>query len=123
LDEITLTTTTTVLTIGNGEIKSWKIDPGDFGISYAPISELTGGDGAENALTTLAILRGERGAPRDAIVLNAAAAIAAFRGAQDRTVEDRIAEGVVAAVAAIDTGAATDLLTRWVALTQKLAIT
>ena len=123
LDEITLTTSTTVLTIGQGEIKSWRIDPRDFGIAYAPISELTGGDGSENARVTLAILAGEHGAPRDAMVLNAAAAIAAFRGDQDRTVEDRIAEGVVAAVGAIDNGAAADLLARWVALTQKLATT
>lgn len=121
LDEITLATTTTVLTIGNGEIRSWKIDPRDFGISYAPISELTGGEAAENARITLAILAGEHGAPRDAMVLNAAAAIAAFRGDQDRTVEDRIAEGMIAAVAAIDSGAAADLLTRWAALTQKIA--
>jgi anthranilate phosphoribosyltransferase len=121
LDEITLATSTTVLTIGNGEIRSWRIDPRDFGIPYAPISELTGGDAAENARVTLAILAGEHGAPRDAMVLNAAAAIAAFRGDQDRTVEDRIAEGVIAAVHAIDSGAAADLLQRWVALTQKLA--
>jgi anthranilate phosphoribosyltransferase len=120
LDEITLATTTTVLTIGNGEIRSWKIDPRDFGIDYAPVSALVGGDAIENAHNTLAILAGQHGAPRDAMVLNAAAAIAAFRGAQDRTVEDRIAEGVVAAVAAIDSGAAADLLTRWAALTQKL---
>lgn len=121
LDEITLTTTTTVLAIGNGEIRSCKVDPRDFGISYAPISELTGGDATENARITRAILAGEHGAPRDAIVLNAAAAIAAFRGDQDRAVEDRIAEGVIAAVTAIDSGAASDLLTRWAALTQKLA--
>jgi anthranilate phosphoribosyltransferase len=121
LDEITLTTTTTVLTIGNGEIRSWKLDPRDFGISYAPVSALAGGVGAENAAITLSILRGEHGAPRDAMVLNAAAAIAAFRGNQDRTVEDRIAEGLNAAVAAIDSGAAMDLLNQWVELTQKLA--
>lgn len=121
LDEFTLATTTTVLTIGNGEIRSCKVDPRDFGIAYAPISELTGGDASENARITLAILAGEHGAPRDAMVLNAASAIAAFRGDQDRTVEDRIAEGVGAAVAAIDSGAAADLLNRWIALTQKIA--
>ncbi|MEK6647821.1 MAG: anthranilate phosphoribosyltransferase [Actinomycetota bacterium] len=121
LDEITLTTTTTVLTIGQGEIQSHRIDPRDFGISYSPISELTGGGATENARVTLAIFAGEHGAPRDAVVLNAAAAIAAFRGEQGRSVEDRITEGVAAAIAAIDSGAASELLTRWAALTQKIA--
>jgi anthranilate phosphoribosyltransferase len=121
LDEITLTTSTTLISIGQGRMIKSTIDPKDFGIGHAPLSAIRGGDPQENARITTAIFAGERGAYRDAVVLNAAAAIAAFRGEQDRTPIERIKDGVSAAILAIDTGAATHLLARWVALTQKLA--
>ena len=121
LDEITLATTTSVLTIGNGEISSDLLDPLDFGISRAPISALVGGEAAENARITTAIFNGEKGAPRDAVVLNAAAAIAAFDGEMELSLHDRIAKGITRATHAIDSGAATDLVGRWAALSQKLS--
>lgn len=121
LDEITLTTSTTLISIGGGKMKKSTIDSKDFGIAHAPLSALRGGDAQENARITTAIFAGEHGAYRDAVVLNAGAAIAAFRGEQERTPIDRITDGVNAAILAIDTGMATHLLARWVALTQKLA--
>jgi anthranilate phosphoribosyltransferase len=120
LDEITLATSTSVLTIGTDEITSGLIDPEEFGISKAPISALVGGDGAENARITNAIFNGEKGAHRDACVLNAAAAIAAYQGQTELYLHDRISSGVKAAVSAIDSGAARDLVTQWAILTQKL---
>ncbi|MFA5918837.1 MAG: anthranilate phosphoribosyltransferase [Candidatus Nanopelagicaceae bacterium] len=123
LDEITLTTTSTVLVIGEGKVKEIKVDPRDFEIPYSPMSELIGGDATENARITLAIFAGEHGTPRDAVVINSAAAIAAFRGELDRSPVERLNEGVVAAIEAIDSGAASQLLARWVALSQKLATT
>ena len=121
LDEITLATTTSVLTIGQGEISSDLIDPLDFSISRAPISALAGGDATENAGITMAILAGEKGAPRDAVVLNAAITIAAYEGEFDLNLHDRIAQGVAKATSAIDSGAATALLARWVKLSQALS--
>ena len=120
LDEITLATTTQVLSIGNGEIQSGLIDPTDFGISKAPISELVGGDAKENAEIAMRIFNGERGAPRDAVVLNASAAIAAYNGDLDYDLKTRLVAGVDAARQAIDSGAAKDLLNRWIKLTQAL---
>ena len=120
LDEITLATTTSVLTIGRGEISSDLIDPLDFEIQRAPISALVGGDSIENARITTAIFAGEKGAPRDAVVLNAAAAIAAYEGRFDLNLHSRIAIGVSRAVAAIDSGAATRLIAQWAELSQKL---
>jgi anthranilate phosphoribosyltransferase len=120
LDEITLATTTSVLTIGNGEISSDLLDPLDFGMERAPISALAGGDGAENARITTAIFNGEKGAPRDAVVLNAAAAIAAFDGKFELNLHDRIALGVERAIAAIESGAAAGLVKDWAVLSQKL---
>jgi anthranilate phosphoribosyltransferase len=120
LDEISLATTTSVLTIGNGEISSDLIDPVDFAIQRAPISALVGGDSIENARITSAIFTGERGGPRDAVVLNAAAAIAAYEARFELNLHDRIALGVSRAVEAIDSGAATRLVSDWAELTQKL---
>ncbi|CAB4671562.1 unannotated protein [freshwater metagenome] len=121
LDEITLATTTSVLTIGQAEIRSDLLDPTDFSIAHAPISALAGGDAIENARITTAIFAGERGAPRDAVVLNAAAAIAAYEGHHELGLHDRIAGGIEKAVRAIDSGAATKLLSRWAELSQTLS--
>ena len=120
LDEITLATTTSVLSIGTDEVTSGLIDPSEFGISTAPISALVGGDGAETARIKNSIFAGERGAHRDACVLNAAAAIAAYEGRTELSLHDRIASGLGAAITAIDSGAAQDLVIKWAALTQKL---
>jgi anthranilate phosphoribosyltransferase len=122
LDEITLSSTTSILSIGNGEIRSDLIEPSDFGISRAPVSDLVGGDAAENARITLAIFEGEKGAPRDAVLLNAAAAIAAFDGEQDLDVRERITRGLKKAETAVDSGATTALLQKWISLTQSLVV-
>lgn len=121
LDEITLATTTSVLTLGDGQISSDLLDPLDFGIPRAPISALAGGDASENARITSAIFAGEKGAPRDAVVLNAAAAIAAYEGEMELSLHDRMQKGIDRASKAIDSGAATALLSQWAALSQKLA--
>ncbi len=121
LDEISLATTTSVLTIGQGEISSDLIDPADFGISRAPISELVGGDAQFNANVSRAIFNGEHGAPRDAVALNAAAAIAAYKGEFNKSLSERMKDGYEAAIKAIDTGAATNLLENWVSVSQRLA--
>jgi len=121
LDEITLATTTSVLIIGRGEISSDRIDAKDFGLANAPISELVGGDANENARITNSIFAGEKGAPRDAVLLNAAAAIAAFDGDAGLGIHERISSALVKATEAVDSGAATNLLQSWVRLSQELA--
>ena len=121
LDEITLATSTSVLTIGNGEISSERIDAKDFGFANAPIAALVGGDATENARITTAIFAGEKGAPRDAVLLNAAAAIAAFDGEMNLNIQERISKSLIKASAAVDSGAATQLLNRWISLSQALS--
>ena len=121
LDEITLATTTSVLTIGGGKIARDVIDPLDFDIQPAPISALVGGDATENARITMAIFAGEKGAPRDAVLLNAAAAIAAYEGKVDLNLHDRMTRGLSRAIEAIDSGSATRLVAQWAELTQKLS--
>ena len=120
LDEITLATTTSVLTIGNGEIASDRVDAKDFGLANAPISALVGGDAQENARITKAIFSGELGAPRDAVLLNAAAAIAAFDGEHEISVHERFAKSLIKAAESVDSGKASALLDSWITLSNKL---
>ena len=122
LDEITLATTTSILSIGNAEIKSERIDAKDFGMSNAPIEAIVGGDSQENARISSAIFAGERGAPRDAVILNAGAAIAAFEGDLNSDIKERISAGVRKAEKAVDSGAARELLEKWAALTREISL-
>ena len=121
LDEITLATTTSVLTIGNDEISSDRIDAKDFSLANAPISALVGGDAQENARITKAIFAGERGAPRDAVLLNAAAAIAAYDGEFELSIHERLSKSLKKAAESVDSGKANLLLDEWVLLSNKLA--
>ena len=121
LDEITLATTTTILSIGKDVVTSDRIDAKDFGFSNAPLSAIVGGDPAENARISLAILAGELGAPRDAVLLNAAAAIAAFEGDLDSDVKQRLTAGLSRATKAVDSGAASALLKKWATLTSQIS--
>ena len=121
LDEITLATTTSILSIGNLEITSDRIDAKDFGLDNAPIEAIVGGDADENARISRAIFAGERGAPRDAVLLNAAAAIAAFEGELDTDIKVRLTAGLERAIVAVDSGAASKLLERWAKLTQEIS--
>ncbi|MEY4020771.1 MAG: hypothetical protein RL484_923 [Actinomycetota bacterium] len=121
LDEITLATTTSVLTIGRDEIRSDRIDAKDFGMDNSPIEAIVGGDAQENARISQAIFAGQRGAPRDAVLLNAAAAIAAFEGDAESEIKERLIRGLKRAEEAVDSGAAAALLTRWAALSQEIS--
>lgn len=88
LDEISLTTTTKVCEIRNGWFKSYVIDPRDYGFQLCKAEELVGGTPAENAEITRGILRGEKSAKRDAVVLNSAAAL--YIACDDITLEEAI---------------------------------
>ena len=77
LDELTTTTTSTVWTVLQGEVEAERFDPLRLGIPRAGVAELRGGDAATNAGITRHVLAGAQGPVRDAVLLNAAAAIAA----------------------------------------------
>ena len=76
LDEVTLSTTTSVWVVRDGTVTSDRLDPGDFGISRSPLEALRGGDAEFNAAVVRDVLAGHRGAPRDAVLLNAGVALA-----------------------------------------------
>jgi anthranilate phosphoribosyltransferase len=121
LDELTTTTTSSVWTFGNGEISRTVLDPRDLGIGQSDLSELVGGGPDQNAAIARSVFAGDHGPVRDIVLLNAAAALAAFDG--PGTGDDLVttlASQLDRAAAAIDSGAAAELLSRWVAASQLL---
>lgn len=75
LDEISLSSSTECCEIRNGVITTYSLEPEQFGLHRCKKDDLTGGGPKENAEITRAILNGEKGAKRDAVVMNAAACI------------------------------------------------
>ncbi len=111
LDEISMGATTTVCEISNGTLTSIKLDPREYGFSFCAREDLTGGDPAENAGIARAIFDGERSAKRDAVVLNAAAALYVAGKASS------IEQGVSLAIDLIDSGAACQKMRDFIRLT------
>ncbi|TCN51694.1 anthranilate phosphoribosyltransferase [Rhodococcus sp. SMB37] len=119
LDELTTSTTSTVHVVRDGAVEVRTLDPARLGIERVPLEALRGGDAAENAVIARACLAGEAGPVRDAVLLNAAAAIAAFRGIEGG-LEDAVVAGLDKAATAIDSGAAAKVLEKWAAVTTRL---
>lgn len=88
LDEISLSAPTEVCEIKDGTLHTYEIKPEDFGLSRCKKEDLTGGDPKENAAITLAILNGEKGAKRDAVLLNAGAAL--YIGEKAKSIQEGI---------------------------------
>ncbi|GHE91926.1 anthranilate phosphoribosyltransferase 1 [Streptomyces longispororuber] len=121
MDELTVTTTSTVWSVTGSEVRRESFDPRDVGIGYAAADALRGGDRVYNAAVARDLLSGARGPVRDAVLLSAAAGLAALAPA-DAPVTDRIAAGMERAAEAIDSGAAAAVLERWAAVTRKRAL-
>jgi len=120
LDEVSLSTTTQVIQISDGQLTQSVFNPEDLGITASPISELAGGDAAYNAQMTMEIFSGKKGAMRDAVTLNAAFAIAAFKADFNLPLQTQIANGLVLANRAIDSGAALSIVKKWAELTNEI---
>ena len=108
LDEITLTGPSRVSELADGEVRTYEIEPGDFGIDRAGAEALKGGDPAANAAILREVLDGGSGPRTDVVLLNAAAALAAAGVAAD------LAGGVEAARQSIASGRARQALDRLV---------
>ena|SRR5438034_5059242 len=113
LDEITITCETKVAEIRKGQLLVYKISPEQFGIERAPLSEILGGDVETNAGIIRAILKGEKSARRDIVLLNAAAALVAAGKAEN------LSQAVPMAAEALDSGAAQEKLEKLVKFTNR----
>lgn len=107
LDEISAGAPTAVAEFADGELRRYEITPEQFGLERHDKSELRGGDPETNAAMAREILKGKKGACRDAVLLNAGAALHITRGVT-------IAEGIAIAEKLIDSGAAYDTMERYV---------
>jgi len=112
LDEFSVSGPTRVVELKDGKTETYDLEPTDAGLEPAGTSAVGGGTPERNAEVTRAVLAGEDGAQRSLTVLNAGAAIYVGGGA------DSIGAGVRAAEQAIDSGAATEVLARFVERTQ-----
>ncbi len=111
LDEITITGPTRIAEAREGIVKSYEVQPEEFGMKRGTLQDLAGGDAPANAAIIRSILRGDRSPCRDVVVLNAAAALVAAGRA------DHIGEAIPRAAKSIDSGAAQQKLEELVRLT------
>jgi anthranilate phosphoribosyltransferase len=114
LDELTTTTTSRVWLVHDGEVVESTVDPARLGIPVGTVDGLRGQDAAYNAEVVRRLLAGDKGPVRDAVVLNAGAALA-VHAAEDGSGEDRLRAGLPRAARGPDAGAAQGALDRWVA--------
>ena len=122
LDELTTTTTSDVWVVGGGRVVRTTLDPLDLGIPRTTKDSLVGGGPPHNAQVVRDTFAGQPGPVRDIVLLNAAAAILAFEGPDpDADLAGQLVGPLERAAAAVDSGAATAVLERWVALTRDLA--
>lgn len=121
IDELTLATTSTIIEIHDGATTTHSFDPQEIGIERAPLSSLVGGIPEVNAQIIRDVFKGKPGPIRDAIALNAAITIAAFKADYGIGLVQQIANGYVMAQQAIDSGKALELLDTWGAYTRELS--
>ncbi len=113
LDEISLSAPTKICEIKDGWYKTYTITPEDFGFERCTKDDLKGGDPAENAKITLAILNGEKGHKRNAVLLNAGASL--YIGGKANSFR----EGVALAAEIIDSGKALEVLTKFIEVSNR----
>ena len=120
LDELSVHAPSRVWAVGAGEVRDDRVEPGELGLSLAPPGALVGGDAATNADVVRRLLAGETGPVRDAVLLNAAAALAAVEGVSGAPVIEQLRAAMPRAADAVDSGAAAQVLEQWVATSQRL---
>ncbi len=114
VDELSISARTRVIEVAEGGTEEWFVEPGEFGLTEAELEQVAGGSPEENAAASRAVLAGESGPRRDLVLLNAGAAI--YVGGLAAS----LGEGVEKAAAAVDDGAARELLERLIATTAAL---
>lgn len=113
LDEISMSAPTKICEIRDGWFRSYVIEPEDFGFERCSKEEMAGGTPQENAGITRAILQGQKGVKRNAVLLNAGAAL--YIGGK----ADSMNEGLVLAAELIDSGKALQTLEAFVKVSNR----
>lgn len=113
LDEITITGPTRVAEARDGTVRTYEVDPEEFGMALATLEDISGGDAKENAAIVRDVLSGKKSPRRDVVLLNSAAALVAAGWV------DHLAEGIPLAAHSIDSGAAAAKLTALASFTSQ----
>jgi anthranilate phosphoribosyltransferase len=113
LDEITITGPTRIAEVREGTVRTYEVTPEEFGLSRAPMTEISGGDAVGNAVIIREVLRGTSSSRRDVVLLNAAAALVAAGKA------DHLGDAIPLAANSIDSGAAMGKLEALVQFTNR----
>jgi len=114
LDEITITGPTRVAEARDGTVRTYEVDPEEFGVKRATLADIAGGDAAENAAIIREVLSGKKSPRRDVVLLNSAAALVAAGRA------DHLAGALPLAVQSIDSGAAAAKLAALASFTKQV---
>ena len=120
LDELSIDGPSRVWAVSGGAVRDDRVDPAELGIARPPAGALVGGDASTNADIARRFLAGEPGPVRDAVLLNAAAALVAVDGVTDAPVAGQISAALPRAAEAVDSGAAATALAEWVDTSQRL---
>ena len=121
LDELTPTTTSQVWVVRDGSVSADQVAPEDVGIRRAEAGSLRGGDPGHNAEVARRFLAGETGPVRDAVLLNAAAALVALEPDPAGSLTDALRSALARAAEAVDSGSAARALAAWVDTSRSLA--
>ncbi len=120
LDELTTTGTSTVWVVRDGTAAETVFDPSDLGIPPARPEDLRGADAAFNGRVARETFAGAKGPVRDMVLLNAAALITAYEGTPPPKLTEALGDAFGRAAEAVDSGAASTLLDRWIDTTRQL---
>ena len=128
LDELTIATTSRLWEAVDGKLTEYRFDPTEYGLQNAPLEQLRGGDAEYNAGVFRAILAGEGESPKsplraihDAVLINAAAGLVAYRPVNGESFETRFTQALADARESIASGAAERVLNAWVEFSEKHA--
>ncbi len=122
LDEFTTAAPTRVWAVADGKVTELLVDSVDLGVPRSGEGDLRGADAAYNAEVARRLLAGQEGPVRDAVILNAAAALAAHDGF-GADVPGAVKGGLERAADSIDSGSAASVLERWIELAQSIRST
>ena len=119
LDELTTTSSSDVWLLADGRVHRTTLDPADLGLPPAAPSDLRGGDAQHNAQVVRDLVAGRTGPVRDIVVLNAAAALLAYRGVSSVVpLAEQLAVTLADANRALDDGSAQRKLDAWIEATR-----
>ena len=120
LDELSTSAPSTIWVVSDGNVREERLSPDEIGVAASAPGALRGADAAFNADVTRRFVAGEPGPVRDAVLLNAAAALAAYDGLTAAPVGEQLAALLPRAVESVDSGAAATVLDKWATTSQSL---